>query len=151
MTQVTREQVNSTLESMVPNRVLIAQYIDQLEAKRHPVSDEKLREALEFLRVCVKPFVHGYEHIFIIESALAELEERRGADKKAQALPAWQKIETLPICSTALVYTDNGVFIAHYDGSSFYAEDPRGGGDYRLASQPTHWMPRPTPPEKEGV
>ena len=43
MTQITREQVNSTLESMVPNRVLIAQYIEQLEALAPSPTDKDVK------------------------------------------------------------------------------------------------------------
>ncbi len=61
----------------------------------------------------------------------------------------WQPIETAP--NTALVLNKYGEIYhgLRGDNGRWSAPGPRGGGDYYLSYELTHWMPLPAAPKKE--
>ncbi len=65
----------------------------------------------------------------------------------------WQPIETAPRDGEfdALVKTKFGNIYAGFRGINgrWSAEDPRGGGDYYIHDEITHWMPLPKTPAKD--
>ena len=95
MTQITKEQAYAALSRIAPNGshgadvVLLRLYITQLEAQRQPVGDEKLREAVDYLRSALsyRPEVgeefdfEGAAHLTTVlnavETSLSELETLR--------------------------------------------------------------------------
>ena len=121
--------------------------LNAVEAQRQPVSDEKLKEAMNIVRRRCDPnsaYMSGLSPIqsawATIESALSELETLRAASE-------WKPIETAPTDERILIYYDNGEVTLcdenDNDGSWVaYEKD-------NWCDTPKYWMPLPTPPAQE--
>ena len=149
MTQITKEQLEEALTDVGLDTIdldVIRSYITQLEAnQRQPVSNEKLRGAVEWLKDATKSYTHREKFMTTIESALSELDTLRSASK-------WQPIETAP--------RDGSYFIAWFEGAEIPAlicwhnerwednEMSENNGDGEFLGEFV-WQPLPTPPAQE--
>lgn len=131
-------------ERPVPPSIPGINGLDRLNVDGGSVLACDVAEFLENRELSIIPWVDRYE-------AAAEIERLRAATQ-------WQPIETAPDKESVLVFIPN---TEHY-GPGIY----RGlkgtfgqwmtnavamGRDCGTRSQPTHWMPLPSPPLSEGV
>lgn len=105
--------------------------------------------------------VHGDEHekaLKLIEDLLTSNADLLAENARIKAAMEWRDIESAPKDGSAfLVYHGGYISVASYHRGfdEFLPDDAEenmltGEPDSRFSSSPTHWMPLPTPPEKQG-